>query len=410
MRVVLDARPLQDPERAPLTARYLDGLLAAFDAEPLAGESFVLLLQADLDDPTTRFERLPVVGRRLLPPTRLLRGAALAVDPFLLRGAALGAAWRAARGGAAGAVYHAAAGAAPVFSRIPIVVTLLDLAPWELPHAFGRGPAADFGHRLRTRLLRRAAAVLVGTDAVATSARRLLGLRTRRLRVVPFAADPAFVAARRTSAETDAARAADRLRLGLPARYLVYVGRYDARHDPGTLLRALALLGGRPRPAALEAEASWPPPLLLAGASPNDRAAVARLAAGAGAGDALVYAPAMPADRLAGLVAGARAAVQPAVADAAGLPVIDALAAGVPVIASAVGALPELVGGAGILVEPRSPERLAEALTTAWADDRIHRRLRTAAREAVPATRTWADVGRATRQAYADVGRRGVAS
>ena len=107
VRVVLDARPLQAPERAPLAAAYLDGLLGAFDAAPLAGESFAFLIGSDLDDPTDRFEHLEVVGRRQLPPTRLLRSGAMTVDPFLLRGAAVGSAWRAERGGAAGAVYHA---------------------------------------------------------------------------------------------------------------------------------------------------------------------------------------------------------------------------------------------------------------------------------------------------------------
>ena len=89
MRVVLDARPLQEPDRAPATAAYLGGLLGAFDAEPIAGESFAFFLQSDLADPTTGFDQLAVVGRRLLPPTRLLRSAAMTVDPFLLRGARL---------------------------------------------------------------------------------------------------------------------------------------------------------------------------------------------------------------------------------------------------------------------------------------------------------------------------------
>ncbi|MDQ2965205.1 MAG: hypothetical protein M3R57_05105, partial [Chloroflexota bacterium] len=65
VRVVLDVRPLQAPERAPATAAYLDALLAAFDADPLPGESFAFLLQSDLDDPTERFRHLTVVGRRL---------------------------------------------------------------------------------------------------------------------------------------------------------------------------------------------------------------------------------------------------------------------------------------------------------------------------------------------------------
>ena len=134
---------------APATAAYLGALLGAFDAEPLAGESFAFFLQSDLEDPTTRFERLAVVGRRLLP-TRLLRSAAMTVDPFLLRGAALGAAWRAERGGAGGAVYHAAGGSAlPLASGLPVVVTLLDLAPWELAGAFQRTPATRFGQRSR---------------------------------------------------------------------------------------------------------------------------------------------------------------------------------------------------------------------------------------------------------------------
>jgi hypothetical protein len=82
----MDVRALQEPARAPRTAAYLEGLLGAFDADPLPGESFAFLLASDEDDPTARFGRLDVVGRRLLPPTRLLRSAALTVDPFVLRG------------------------------------------------------------------------------------------------------------------------------------------------------------------------------------------------------------------------------------------------------------------------------------------------------------------------------------
>ena len=49
----------------------------------------------------------------------------------------------------------------------------------------------------------------------------------------------------------------------------------------------------------------------LVGASPDDRAALARAAAREGVGDALAYAPHLPDVRLAALVRGARAAVLP---------------------------------------------------------------------------------------------------
>jgi glycosyltransferase involved in cell wall biosynthesis len=407
VRVVLDVRPLQDPGRAPATARYLDGLLGAFDAEPLPGESFAFLLQSDLDDPTTGLSRLDVVGRRLLPPTRLLRSGALTIDPFLLRGASLGAAWRADRSGAAGAVYHAVAGAPPLLSRIPIVVTLLDLAPWELPAAFQRSPAARFGQRLRARLVRDAAAVIVGSEAVATAARRLLRVRANRIRVVRLAPHPAFAAvgAGSPGSDVESSSVDERARLGLPDRFLVYFGRFDARHDVATFLRALALLADRLQPPGLATGDPWPPRVLIVGASPADRGALARAAARLGVGEALVYAPGLPPERLAGLVGRARAVVLPALSDAAGLAALDSIAAGTPVVATAVGALPEVVGGAGILVEPRDPARLAEALRTAWADEGVHARLVSAARERARAgQRSWSDVANETRRVYAEVG------
>ncbi len=407
VRVVMDVRPIQEPDRAPITAAYLEGLLGAFDADPLSGESFAFLLRSDLDDPTGAYEHLDVVGRRLLPPTRLLRSAALTIDPFLLRGASLGAAWRAERSGAAGAVYHTAgAGPLPIASGLPIVATLLDLAPWELPEVFARSASARFGQRLRAQLLREAAAVIVATPAVAKAARRVLRIRSDRLRVVPLAPRPAFIHAVGSAAvRLDADATRERERLGLPERYLVYSGRYDARHDLATLLRALVALAEAGRPDRLPEDVAWPPRILLVGASPDDRAALARAAARHDIGDSLAYAPRLPAVIVAGLVRGARAAILPVVSDAAGIAASEAIACGTPVIASAVGALTDLVGGAGILVEPRDPERLAVALRAVWTDDRVHERIAANARErATWQRRTWADVARETRAIYAEVG------
>ena len=397
VRVVLDLRPIQDPERAPLTAIYLEQLLHALDADPLDGESFSFLLAADQDDPTSRWPNLDVVGRRLLPPTRLLRSGALTVDPILLRGATLGAGWRAERGGAAGTVYHAAAGALPIASGIPIVAAVLDLAPWAMPEAYQRGTAARFGQRIRARLLRDAAAVLVPGVATAAEARRLLHVRKARLRVVPLAPRPEF----RPDAAAGSAREAERL--GLGDRYAVYAGRYDARQDLPTLLEALARLVDPPD--GVDAGAPWPPRVCLVGATPDDRAALSRAAARAGVADAMAYAPQLPPERLAALVAGARFLVQPANSESTGLVALEAIAAGVPVVASAAGVLPEVVGSAGILVEPGDAARLATALGAAWSDEALHAQLVEAALERRATMRGWTDVAWDTRAAWADVAR-----
>jgi glycosyltransferase involved in cell wall biosynthesis len=404
LRVVLDARPLQAPDRAPVAAAYLGGLLGAFDADPLAGESFAFLIGSDGEDPTDAYTHLEVVGRRQLPPTRLLRSGAMTIDPFLLRGAELGAAWRADRGGAAGAVYHAVGGGPlPIASNLPVVVTLLDLAPWELPEAFGRSVTSRFGQRLRAQLLRDAAAVIVGTEATASAARRALRIRRSRLRIVGLAPRPAFVAAP-TAASIAAAREL-RERLGLGERYLVFTGRFDARLDLTILLSALGALAGAGRPAGLADDVPWPPRVLLVGASPDDRASVARAATRHPVGDSLAYAPGLAVEDLAGLVRGARAAILPVLSEASGLPVIEALASGTPVVASAIGPIPELVGPAGLLVEPRDVDRLAVAIATIWADDDVHDGIAAIARERAGAgQRTWADVADETRAVYAEVG------
>jgi len=389
LRVILDVRPLQAPERAPITAIYLRELLAAFARRPIEGESFILLQEAGATEPEIP-GGLRIAGRRFLPRTRLLRSGALTVDPFFLRGAALLAARGATASGAAGVVYHAAGGLAPLGIRHPLVVTLLDLAPWELPDRYQASPAARFGMRLRARILRDAAAVIVPAAATAAGARRLLRAQRAALRVVPLAPRPEYAAPIAREAIATA-----RERHGLAGEYLVYSGRYDARHDLPTLLEALAQIAGTHRDG---------PRLLLVGASPDDRAALARVAAREGVGERLSYAPLGDETEVAALVAGARAAVLPVLSDANGFPALEAIASGTPVVATATGALPEVVGAAGILVESGSADRLASAMRALLGNSRarIAVEAATAAASRTLRARTWDAVAAETRAIYAE--------
>jgi glycosyltransferase involved in cell wall biosynthesis len=400
-RVVIDIRPLQEPERSPVTAAYLQRLLGAFAARPLEGESFVVLLRALRDDPADELERqgLVVAGRRRLPPTgRLLRSAALTVDSFLLRGAELGASFRAVQQGAAGTLYHTAGGAVPLGSRLPVVATLLDLAPWELPERYSRSSAARFAHRLRARVLRDASRLIVTSRATGESARRRIQIRPDRVAVVPLAADEAFSPLARGERV-----AAVRARFRLPQRYLVFAGRYDARKDLATLFSALQALRNPPPPGASGPE-PWPPLVVLAGApaEEGDSRALRRAVERRGVADLVRLLPRLQPAEPASLEAGARAFVFPALSEGTGLAALEALAVGTPVVASKTGALPEIVGAAGILVEPRDPARLAAALRAIWADDSLHHQLARAAEErASGPRRTWHDVAAETRAVYA---------
>jgi glycosyltransferase involved in cell wall biosynthesis len=404
VRVVIDTRPLQEPERSPITAHYLDRLLAACAADPNPGESFIPLLRTMREDPTVDLERrgLPIAGRRRLPPTsRAFRSAGLTIDSFLLRGAELGTGAGAVASGAAGSLYHTAGGAVPIASRLPVVATLLDLAPWELPERYAASAAARFGHRLRARNLQDARRVIVSSWATATSAERLLHLREDRLVVVPLAADPAF-----HPGALDAAVLADlRARFDLPERYLVFAGRHDARKDLATLFDALVALAKQAPGDGSGDSVSWPPVVVLAGASGEDNAespVVAAAARRAGAADLVRLTPRLEPVQLAALEAGSIGHVQPTLSDGTGLAVLEALAVGIPVICSRTGPLPEIVGTAGIVVEPRDRRRLAAALRALWEGGAVAQQVTRAARaRAATPQRTWTDVARDTRKVYA---------
>jgi glycosyltransferase involved in cell wall biosynthesis len=394
-RVVIDLRLLQEPARAPLTAAYLESLLGAFAADPLPGEDLVPILRLRRPDPTVDLEArgLRVAGRRrVLPTARALRSLGLPLDALLLRGAE--ARIRTADPATHGVVFHTAGGALPTRSALPVVATLLDLAPWELPEQYARSAAARLGHRTRVAGLRRAARVLVASRASADSVVRLLGVEQARIAVVPLAADDAF---RPGPPEPESVR---RLLEShhIPERYLVVGGRYDARSDLPTLLAALrALRAGSGNAADL-------PCLVLVGAAGHDPAArsrVTQLAERHGVLDLVRLTPPLPVAARAALESAAVGHVQPALSDATGMAAHEALAAGVPVIASRTGALPEIVGAAGIIVEPRETGRLAAALVTLWSGGPVAAQVTRAAQaKAAGPRRRWGDVAQDTRTAY----------
>jgi glycosyltransferase involved in cell wall biosynthesis len=419
VRVVLDARPLQEPERAPITAQYLNRLLRAFAANPIDDEALVLLLRLFRADPTVELEEagLAVAGRRKIPPTtRSFRSAGLTLDSVLLRGATVRAGRRGGTpDGGPGSVYHTAGGALPAVPGLPVVASLLDLAPWTLPERYAASAAARFGHGLRAKGLRAASRVIVASAASGADAVRLLEIDSDRIAVIPLAADNAF----RPGAARPDLVAELRARFDLPERYLVFAGRYDARKDLATLFAALAALReeGQPpgrgrtgRGVRSEEDAAavpWPPVVVMAGAggvghreTPVVGAALRR----AGVADLVRLTPRLPPDELAALEGASIGHIQPALADDTALAAIEALALGIPVICSRVGALPEAVGPAGIVVEPRNPQRLASAIRVLWEGDSVARQVTSAAaKRAGTGRRAWADVAEETRRVYAAV-------
>ncbi len=155
--------------------------------------------------------------------------------------------------------------------------------------------------------------------------------------------------------------AALREALGLPRRYLLFVGRLAAEKNLEVLLRAYARFR--------ESEAGGPPSwgLVIAGAGPRLNALQA-LADRLSAPDVRLVGF-HPPEGLRALYQGADALVLPSTSEPWGLVVNEAMAAGLPVLASTrCGAARDLVfqGVNGYLFDPRNEASLVQALQRLW--------------------------------------------
>jgi glycosyltransferase involved in cell wall biosynthesis len=250
----------------------------------------------------------------------------------------------------------------PAAARAAGVVTIHDLAfldsPGDLPPGDARLP------ELVRQSARRAAVVCTATRAVADTV--IERLDPEKIAVTPLGVDPAWFTARPPSE-------ALAKRLGLPRKYLLFVGAAGPRKALDWLLKAHEVTPDLP-------------PLVLVG--PGHQSVADRVRV-------LGYLSDVD---LRSVVAGASALVLPSRDEGFGLPVLEAMACDVPVVCSDVPALREVSGGHATLVPFGDFEAMGAALTGALD---THLDLSTlASRRAHAAEFTWHRCAELTIAAY----------
>jgi alpha-1,3-rhamnosyl/mannosyltransferase len=230
-------------------------------------------------------------------------------------------------------VFHAPwLSGAMLHSACPTVVTIHGLSTLKRRSEHLR---AGLRMRLRHLAVQRAARVIVPTHAVAEDAVTHLRLERERIVVIPEAADASMYP--RPAQEVAAVRA----QLGLPERYLAWVGCLQ-HPDPSRHVAALAaaarelplVLVGSTRPWAHEL-----PGVILTGCVSDEH--------------------------LAAIYSGAHALVLPSEGEGPGLPAVEALACGTPVVAYDTPVLREVLGDRAELVEPGDMRGLIAAALAA---------------------------------------------
>ena len=217
-------------------------------------------------------------------------------------------------------VLHCPGHRGPLRSRVPVVVTLHDLAVLRHPKTFNRW-TRSYSRILLPRIVEAATRVIAVSSFTAAEAVELLGVDEEKLRVVPHGVESPFEVEGQAATGT----------------YALAVGTVEPRKN---------------LPRAVEAAQQAGIELRVVGPE--------------GWGDVGVQSLGFVSDEvLAALYRGAQCLVFPSLYEGFGLPVLEAMACGTPVVTSNFGATAEVAGDAAVLVDPYDVDGIAAGIQEA---------------------------------------------
>ena len=225
-------------------------------------------------------------------------------------------------------VLHCPTYRGPLRPRLPLVVTVHDLAVLRHPDAFNRW-TRTYSPRFVPRVLRAARRVIAVSEFTRRELVELLDVPEERIRVVPNAVEPEF---------TREGPAAD-------GDYVLAVGTLEPRKN-------LHRLADAARRTDVE--------LRVVGARGWGGIAVG--------GNGVRWLGEVSDAELARLYRGARCVAYPSLYEGFGIPVLEAMACGAPVVTTRGTAMEEVADGAAVLVDSHDPAEIAAGLERAAAE------------------------------------------
>jgi glycosyltransferase involved in cell wall biosynthesis len=241
----------------------------------------------------------------------------------------------------------------PLRARLPMVTTVHDLTFFDHPEWHRRAHGLFF-RRMIPAAVHRAAVCVCVSQVTATRLAAVIPHRGADI-VARHGVDHEHFRAEGDEAADRAALAAH----GITPPYVAFTGTIEPRKDVPTLVRAFAEI--TPDHPELR--------LVVAGGdgwgADHLRVAVAT----SGVASRILRTGYLAHALLPALLRRAAAVAYPSLEEGFGFPALEALACGAPLVTTTGSAVEELVGDAALLVAPRSPGALAEALRRAMSPD-----------------------------------------
>jgi glycosyltransferase involved in cell wall biosynthesis len=279
---------------------------------------------------------------------------------------------------------------APLFNPCPLVLHIKSMHAYAFPETVPRLVLA-FRRLIIPHSVRAAAAIIANSQSLYAEILKYLDVPKEKIHIVYEAVNhdifkPSERAAARASLHNH----------GVTRPYVLFVSHLYRHKNCANLLRAFALvrhqLAGRQ--------------LVFVGHAIDAgyKAEIDSLIAELGIGDDVVFVGRVPHAETARFYQGADVFAYPSFNETFGLTILEAMACGTPVVTSNTTSMPETAGGAAILVDPHSPQSIAEALRAALLPEAAER-LRARGLDRA-AQFTWNNTARQTLDVYRGAMRR----
>lgn len=277
---------------------------------------------------------------------------------------------------------------APLFTRVPIVVTVHDISFLDRPEYFTAARRSQLRFTV-ARTVQRAARILTVSEFSRNAILRAYDIAPEKVTAIPNAANPEFRAigrerARKTAAET----------LGFDAPFVLSVGDLQPRKNQIGLIAAFSrLLTEQPQlkhHLVLTGKETWFTPKVRDAARDSGFASRIHFTGFASEHDLLQFYNACD------------CFVFPSFYEGFGLPILEAMACGRAVACSNTSAMPETADGAGLLFDPHRSEEITRAMKDILLDAELRGRMERLGLQRAAAF-TWKKSAHATLDVYKEI-------
>jgi glycosyltransferase involved in cell wall biosynthesis len=249
----------------------------------------------------------------------------------------------------------------PLFTKVPLVVSVHDVSFLEHPQYFTRFRAHQLKMTVR-RTVERAAAVLTPSEFSRTAILKHYHLDEDKVVAVPNAVSSEFRLIDRAAAQASLEK-----RFGIPGPFVLTVGDLQPRKNHMGLLKAFE--------EVVRAHPQLTHRLVFVGKETWYSKDLHQAVRQSGIAERVHFTGFVEDADLVQFYAACDLFVFPSFYEGFGLPILEAMACGRAVASSDTSAMPEVADGAGILFDPRSQEQMARAIRDLLLDAELRNRM-----------------------------------